>query len=173
MSQKNKLEKDIEKEMEKVMEKKAEEYVTKNLPVFGNILMVFANLAMIYVAHNVTKWDHSWLDFIKDDFNKILWAVDLALIASAVTALVKIFHKNKKNIALVQIGDNIFSLISLVASLVVYPYDLRELIDASWINTAGKTLLVIIICAVSIGTIAEAAKLMAGKTENCSPSEKK
>ncbi|MGH8927945.1 MAG: hypothetical protein ACRDWH_06310, partial [Acidimicrobiia bacterium] len=48
--------------------------------LFGYMVAIAVNLGLLYVVNNLTAWDV--VSFLTDDFGRLLWLVDLSLIAS-------------------------------------------------------------------------------------------
>lgn len=149
----------------KAIEQEVEKRVSGPVRKIGYVFAIFMNLLLLWAAHNVVRWDYAIFDFILDDFNNVLWAIDLSLGVSIVINLVWIFYDGKYVKGVLQIVSNAVGLFMMYILLWKFPYEFRELIDTDWINTAVRILMILGMVAVTIATFAEGIKLVVGGTQ--------
>jgi uncharacterized membrane protein len=127
----------------------------------GFIVTIIIHFGLIWAVNNVTNWDHSFLVFIKDDFEKVVWVFTLSLVVGILVNFVSIFVTNKKVRNIMQIIENSFSLLSIRINLVYFPYDFKELVDIHNINSIIKVLLNLGAVALIIAIVITFFKLIA------------
>jgi hypothetical protein len=140
-----------------------ESNVAKMVEKFALVILILFEITFWWVAHNVTKWDIAILDFIKDEFDSILWAVDLSMAVSIAANLLRIFTTKKFIQKASQVIENIFSFVLTWVSFQVFPYDFRKLIEIEGINQVFKILLGLALFGLFVGTMIETGKLLSGE----------
>jgi hypothetical protein len=137
-------------------DKRAEKFGEK----FGLVVSIAIQLLILWVMHNLTAWDYEILDFVKDDFNDILWVVDLSVAAAVMVDFLSIFIENKRIRMMLNIFKNIFSFYSGFIMIRRFPFDFRELIDLDNVNFIVKLLMGLGMFGVAIATVVNFIQLL-------------
>lgn len=127
----NSVEKDICKEVEKTVQKNTKCIARK----IGYVVIIVINIILLVLAHNIQ--DFEWA-FITDNFQDVLWAVDLSLGVTILTSMILIVYDQKTFKHSIEIIQNMFSAISMIVMFSVFPFDFTEIVDATWINTVSR-----------------------------------
>lgn len=122
----------------------------------GYAVAAVLNGVLLYVVDNLLAWD--LLPFLTDDFSRVLWILDLSLLASLLVNLAwtwfdPIWFKGTTRIALIAIG-----LAVTVRMWNVFPFDFSAY-SFDW-ETVARVLLVIGGVGLSIGILVEFVDLV-------------
>ena len=122
----------------------------------GYAIAVVVNLGLLYIVNNLLAW--GWVPFLTDDFDQLLPIVNLSLVVAAGANVAFIFYNARWFRSVGQIVQNIVSILVIVATLKVFPFDFSPYsIDWAMITRVG---LVLVGAVIGIATIAEFVKLI-------------
>lgn len=161
-SKKSVSKKDVEKQVEKAVKGAADRFGE----ILGSVIAITISVFGLWIAHNVTSWDHEILDFVKPEFDDLLWLINLSVGTSIAVKVVEIFITNRRVRSFTKIIENVFSFWLCLAFLREFPFDFEELVSIEWLNTAAKVVLGIGLFGVAVSTIVELVKLVLGGEEN-------
>jgi hypothetical protein len=121
----------------------------------GYVIAIAVNVVMLYVVNNLLAWN--LLPFLTDDFGRVLWLIDISLLATIVVNLIYLAYDQSWFRSLGQIGLNLISLVVAVRMYQVFPFDFsRSAFD--WTQIA-RVVIIFTILGTAVGAIAEALKL--------------
>ena len=87
----------------------------------GYVVAIAVNVLMLYVVNNLLAWDI--LPFLTDDFGRVLWLIDISLLATIMVNLVYVAYDQAWFRSLGQIGLNLISLAVAIRMYQVFPFD--------------------------------------------------
>lgn len=122
----------------------------------GYAVAVVVNLVLIYVVTHLLEW--GWFSFLTDEFEDIVPILIVSLIVGATANLLWIFYDARWFKAGGQIVDNVTSLLVVIATLKVFPFDFSAY-RINW-DTITRVALVFIAFALVMATIAEFVKMI-------------
>jgi hypothetical protein len=121
----------------------------------GYVVAIAINVAMLYVVNNLLAWDI--LPFLTDDFGRVLWLIDISLLATIMVNLAYVAYDQRWFRSLGQMGLNLISLVVAVRMYQVFPFDFSGS-TFDWTQIA-RVVIIFTILGTAIGAIAEAWKL--------------
>jgi hypothetical protein len=121
----------------------------------GYTVSMVINVIMLYVANNLLVWD--LLPFLTTDFGRVLWLIDVSLIATILVNLVWIGYDVDWFKALCQIGLNLISAVVSIRMYQVFPFDFSDY-EFGWAPIA-RIVIILTIVGLALGTIAELVKV--------------
>ncbi|MGH8871212.1 MAG: hypothetical protein ACRDWS_04480 [Acidimicrobiia bacterium] len=122
----------------------------------GYIVAIVVNALMIIFANNILDWAR--LPFLTEDFDGLLWLIDISLGAGIVVNLVYTFHDPAWFKALTQIGLNLIALFLTIRTSQVFPFDFSEY-RFDW-EPLTRFILVMVGIGTLIGIVVEIVKLV-------------
>ena len=167
-----------EKEIEKEIEDRAEEFgkdvekeVEKHSGAIGNVIG-----AIIAVVINIgilvfINFYYDLVPIFTSDIEKWLPYANASIIISMAGQIALVFLKADFLRNFIQVMTNVASLVSVVALLRIYPYNLDEKFIIMWPETLFKFLHYAVILAISIAVIVNSIKaatsLIKGQGKSC------
>jgi hypothetical protein len=121
----------------------------------GYSVSIVINVIMLYVANHLLVWD--LLPFLTTDFGRVLWLIDVSLIATVLANLVWIGYDVDWFKALSQIGLNLISALAAIRMYQVFPFDFSDY-EFGWAPIA-RFVIILTIVGLALGTIAELVKV--------------
>lgn len=122
----------------------------------GYAIAIAVNVVMLYVVNNLLAWEI--LPFLTDDFGRVLWLIDISLLATIMVNLVYLAYDRSWFRSLGQIGLNLISLVVAVRMYQVFPFDFSSS-TFDWTQIA-RVVIIFTILGTAIGAIVEAPKLV-------------
>ncbi|MEN8114309.1 MAG: hypothetical protein ABFS21_07965 [Actinomycetota bacterium] len=122
----------------------------------GYVVAVVINVVLIFVVVNLLSW--GWLPFLTEDFENLLPILILSLLVSGMVNLAWIVYDPRWFRAAGQIVDNLTSLLVVVVTYKVFPFDFSPY-RINW-ETIVRVVIVLTAFALVIATIAEFVKLI-------------
>jgi hypothetical protein len=121
----------------------------------GYVIAIAVNVVMLYVVNNLLAWNI--LPFLTDDFGRVLWLIDVSLLATIMVNFVYVAYDQRWFRSLGQIGLNLISLVVAVRMYQVFPFDFTGL-TFDWTQIA-RVVIIFTILGTAIGAMVEAFKL--------------
>jgi hypothetical protein len=122
---------------------------------FGYLVAVLVNVVMLVVVNNILDW--GWLPFLTDDFEAVVWLINLSLTASILANLAYMAYDPVWFRSITQVVLNLISIAVLVTMWQVFPFDFSAY-EFAW-DTLVRFVLVLGIVGTVIGTVAELVKM--------------
>lgn len=122
----------------------------------GYVVAAVMNGALLYVVNNLLAWD--LLPFLTDGFSRVLWILNLSLLASLLANVMWIWFDPVWLKATAQIALNAISLAVTVRLWNVFPFDFSSY-SFDW-ETVARVVLVIGGVGLSIGILVEVVNLV-------------
>ena len=121
----------------------------------GYVIAIAVNVVMLYVVNNLLAWNI--LPFLTDDFGRVLWLIDVSLLATIMVNFVYVAYDQRWFRSLGQIGLNLISLVVAVRMYQVFPFDFSGS-TFDWTQIA-RMVIIFTILGTAIGAMVEALKL--------------
>jgi hypothetical protein len=121
----------------------------------GYVIAIAVNVVMLYVVNNLLAWN--LLPFLTDDFGRVLWLIDISLLATIMVNFVYLAYDQSWFRSLGQIGLNLISLVVAVRMYQVFPFDFSGS-TFDWTQIA-RVVIIFTILGTAVGAIVEAVKL--------------
>jgi hypothetical protein len=121
----------------------------------GYVIAIAVNVVMLYVVNNLLAWNI--LPFLTDDFGRVLWLIDVSLLATIMVNFVYVAYDQRWFRSLGQIGLNLISLVVAVRMYQVFPFDFTGS-TFDWTQIA-RVVIIFTILGTAIGAMVEAFKL--------------
>jgi hypothetical protein len=121
-------------------------------------MAILVNLALLFVANNLLAWD--LLPFLTDDFARVLWLIDISLLATVAVNLAHIWYDPVWFKSLGQIGLGSISMLVAIRMFQVFPFDF-SVYEFDWERVA-RFVMVLSMVGIGIGIVVEAVKLARG-----------
>ncbi|HKY47281.1 MAG TPA: hypothetical protein VJQ79_04775 [Acidimicrobiia bacterium] len=121
----------------------------------GYVVAIAVNVVMLYVVNNLLAWDI--LPFLTSDFGRVLWLIDISLLATIVVNFIYVAYDQSWFRALTQVGLNLISLVVAVRMYQVFPFDFSGS-GFDWTQIA-RVVIIFTILGTAIGAVVEAVKL--------------
>ncbi|MGZ8755948.1 MAG: hypothetical protein ACXW15_12260 [Acidimicrobiia bacterium] len=121
----------------------------------GYVVAIAVNIFMLYVVNNLLAWDI--LPFLTDDFGRVLWLIDISLLATIMVNFMYLSYDRSWFRSLGQIGLNLISLVVAVRMYQVFPFDFSGS-TFDWTQIA-RVVIIFTILGTAVGAILEASKL--------------
>jgi hypothetical protein len=121
----------------------------------GYVIAIAVNVVMLYVVNNLLAWNI--LPFLTDDFGRVLWLIDISLLATIMVNFIYLAYDQSWFRSLGQIGLNLISLVVAVRMYRVFPFDFSGS-TFDWTQIA-RVVIIFTILGTTIGAIVEAVKL--------------
>lgn len=122
----------------------------------GYAAAIVVNALILYVVHNLLAWD--LLPFLTADLELVLPLITVSLVAGMVANGIWIAFDPPWFRSATQIGLSVISLVVTIRMLDVFPFTFADG-GFPW-ETTVRVLLVLVVAAIVIGTLAEGAKLI-------------
>lgn len=122
----------------------------------GYVVAIAVNVVMLYVVNNLLAWD--LLPFLTSDFGRVLWLIDVSLLATIMVNLIYVAYDQSWFRSLAQIGLNLISLVVAVRMYQVFPFDFSGS-SFDWTQIA-RVVIIFTILGTVIGAIVEGVKLV-------------
>jgi hypothetical protein len=122
----------------------------------GYLIAIAVNVVMLYVVNNLLAWNI--LPFLTDDFGRVLWLIDISLVATIVVNFIYLAYDRSWFRSLGQIGLNLISLAVAVRMYQVFPFDFSAS-AFDWTQIA-RVVIIFTILGTAIGAIVEGLKLV-------------
>jgi hypothetical protein len=132
----------------------------------GYVIAAVVNIVLIFVVVNLLGW--GWLPFLTAAFDDLLPVLVVSLVVSAVVNLAWVAYDRPWFKALGQIIDNVTSLLVVVVTLKIFPFDFSPY-RINW-ETITKVGLWLVAFAIAAATIAEFIKLVREVARSQQPS---
>ncbi|MBU0976500.1 MAG: hypothetical protein ABIE03_02055 [Patescibacteria group bacterium] len=164
-----KQESEIESKIESVIEdtaKKGEKFFEKAIGrVVGFVVTIIVNIVILVVIN----YYYEKFSFLTTEFPEWLPYANASIFAAIIVQVLILVIPSKTIKPFFEIFSNIFSLVSVVALRLIYPFDWAQLTDGNWADTVAKIGMVGVILAVFIAIIANAVKfavaVLGGKSD--------
>lgn len=121
----------------------------------GYVIAIAINVVMLYVVNNLLAWDI--LPFLTDDFGRVLWLIDISLLATIMANLIYLAYDQSWFRSLGQIGLNLISLMVAIRMYQVFPFDFSGS-SFDWTQIA-RVVIIFTILGTAVGVIVEVLKL--------------
>ena len=121
----------------------------------GYVVAIAVNVVMLYVVNNLLAWDI--LPFLTNDFGRVLWLIDISLLATIIVNLMYVAYDRSWFRSLGQIGLNLISLVVAVRMYQVFPFDFSGS-TYDWTQIV-RVVIIFTILGTAVGAIVEAFKL--------------
>jgi hypothetical protein len=121
----------------------------------GYVIAIAVNVVMLYVVNNLLAWNI--LPFLTDDFGRVLWLIDVSLLATIMVNFVYVAYDQRWFRSLGQIGLSLISLVVAVRMYQVFPFDFTGS-TFDWTQIA-RVVIIFTILGTAIGAMVEAFKL--------------
>jgi hypothetical protein len=121
----------------------------------GYVIAIAVNVVMLYVVNNLLAWNI--LPFLTDDFGRVLWLIDISLLATIMVNFIYLAYDRSWFRSLGQIGLNLISLVVAVRMYQVFPFDFSGS-TFDWTQIA-RVVIIFTILGTTIGALVEAVKL--------------
>jgi hypothetical protein len=118
--------------------KKSKKEASSGARRFGYIVTILVNIALIYIANNLSGWGLPWL---KESFVQCLWAINLAFTVTIFTNFIFLFFDRRWFRHLMEGICNIFSFISGYIFWRVFPLEL----SANWAQFINVILILMLV----------------------------
>ncbi|MEN8235170.1 MAG: hypothetical protein ABFR89_09645 [Actinomycetota bacterium] len=122
----------------------------------GYTVAVIVNVVLFVIVINLLDW--GWIPFLTEEFEDLLPIIILSVGVSAVVNFLWIFYDAKWFRATGQIIDNVTSLLVVIATYKVFPFDFSPY-RINW-EAIVKVVIILTAFALVIATIAEVVKLV-------------
>lgn len=122
---------------------------------FGYGVAIAMNVVGMVVVNNLLDWD--WIPFLTDEFSKLLPIVNVSFAANIAANAAYMVHDSARFKSISQLGLNAISLVAIVRTLQVFPFDFTEH-SFNWSLVARIVLIVGIVGTVA-GSVVELVKL--------------
>ena len=122
----------------------------------GYVIAIAVNVVMLYVVNNLLAWNI--LPFLTDDFGRVLWLIDISLLATILVNFIYLAYDQSWFRSLGQIGLNLISLVVAVRMYQVFPFDFSGS-SFDWTQIA-RVVITFTILGSAVGAIAEAWKFV-------------
>jgi hypothetical protein len=122
----------------------------------GYVVAIAVNVVMLYVVNNLLAWDI--LPFLTSDFGRVLWLIDISLLATIVVNFIYVAYDQSWFRSLTQVGLNLISLVVAVRMYQVFPFDFSGS-SFDWTQIA-RVVIIFTILGTAIGAVVEAVKLV-------------
>lgn len=121
----------------------------------GYTMVILVDLALLYVANNLLAWD--LLPFLTDDFARVLWLIDISLLATIAVNLAHIWYDPAWFKSLGQIGLGWISMLVAIRMFQVFPFDFSSYVF-DWERVA-RFVIVLSMVGIGVGILVEVVKL--------------
>lgn len=122
----------------------------------GYVVAIAVNVVMLYVVNNLLAWDI--LPFLTSDFGRVLWLIDISLLATIVVNFIYVAYDQSWFRSLTQVGLNLISLVVAVRMYQVFPFDFSGS-SFDWTQIA-RVVIIFTILGTAVGAVVEAVKLV-------------
>jgi hypothetical protein len=123
---------------------------------FGYLVAVAINIVMIVIVNNILDW--GWLPFLTDDFEDVVWLINLSITASILANLAYLAYDPAWFKALAQVGLNLISIAVMVTMWRVFPFDFSAY-QFDW-ETVVRLVLVLGVIGTAIAVVVEMVNLV-------------
>jgi hypothetical protein len=152
MENKN-IEREVEKEATEALEdlgnKKEKKRPGKGARIFGYIVAIIINLAILFVVNNLLNWNVS---FVTGELNDSIYYISLSIIITSIANFIFIFYDGERFKNGVEIFSNIFSFIAAYMMFMNYPFDLNVIFNFN-IDLIAQACLVLAMVGIAIATV--------------------
>lgn len=121
----------------------------------GYTMVILVDLALLFVANNLLAWD--LLPFLTDDFARVLWLIDISLLATIAVNLAHLWYDPAWFRSLGQVGLGSISMLVANRMFQVFPFDFSAY-QFDWERTA-RLVIVLTMVGIGIGIVVEVVKL--------------
>jgi hypothetical protein len=121
----------------------------------GYVIAIAVNVVMLYVVNNLLAWN--LLPFLTDDFGRVLWLIDISLLATIIVNFIYLAYDQSWFRSLGQIGLNLISLVVAARMYQVFPFNFSGS-TFGWTQIA-RVVIIFTILGTAVGAIVEALKL--------------
>ena len=121
----------------------------------GYTMAILVNLVLLSVANNLLAWN--LLPFLTGEFARVLWLVDISLLATIVVNLAHVWYDPAWFKSLCQIGLGWISMLVAIRMFQVFPFDFSAY-EFDWERVA-RIVIVLTMVAIGIGIFVEVVKL--------------
>ena len=122
----------------------------------GYVVAIVLNLAFLFVVNNLLAWD--LIPFLTGDFARVLWILDLSLLATIAVNLVYLGYDPAWFKSVCQIFLGGISMLVSIRMLQVFPFDFTRY-QFDW-EPVARFVMILGIVAVGIGIVVEVVKLV-------------
>ena len=120
----------------------------------GYVIAILLNLLFLSVANNLLRWR---VPFITAQWSLVLWAVNLSTVASILAYVLFLAFDPPWFKHLVQIGLNVFSLLVLYLTYMIFPFNFGGGLD-----TLVRFALIVALAGAAIAALVEMGALVMG-----------
>lgn len=122
----------------------------------GYAMAIVVNAALLFVANNLLDWD--LIPFLTGDFTRVLWIIDVSLLATIVVNLVYLWYDPVwfKSVCQTCLGG--ISMLVSIRMLQVFPFDFTGY-QFDW-EPVARFVMILTVIAVGIGIVVEVVKLV-------------
>jgi hypothetical protein len=121
---------------------------------------VAVNVVILIIVNNILEW--GWIPFLTDDFEGVVWLINLSLTASILANLAYIAYDPAWFKSITQVVLNLISIVVMVTMWQVFPFDFSAY-AFDW-ETLVRFVLVVGIVGTGIGTVVELVKMVRSLT---------
>jgi len=122
---------------------------------------IAANAACALLFNSFPLWRQYTQGVVLDDFIRVLWAVNLALLVQVAGSLSLVFYRPARFAGTVQVLSTAVGLLSMIVFYVVFPLDFSA-VGAAWINSALRVVMIAGMAGMTLGLMVQAIQLAAG-----------
>lgn len=123
---------------------------------FGSLVAIAVNAVMLYVVNNLLDW--GWPSFLTQDFDNVLPAVNLTLVASIIIQVGRFWYNPKWFVAATELISTALGLRAAVRLYRVFPFDFTSY-SFRW-DLGVKAVLIIAIIGSVIGIVVNLVRLL-------------
>jgi len=121
----------------------------------GYTMVILVDLALLFVANNLLAWD--LLPFLTHDFARVLWLIDVSLLATIAVNLAHLWYDPAWFKSLGQIGLGSISMLVAIRMFQVFPFDFSAY-QFVW-ERAARFAIALSMVGIGIGIVVEVVKL--------------
>ena len=121
------------------------------------VAAIVVNIIIMVVVNNLLRWNFP--PFLTDDFNRLLWLINLSLGATIAVNLAFIFYARKWFKALCRLSLSAIALVLCTRFLQIFPFDFSMYESTMWTGLA-RVMIIIAIVMVGISIVVDLVKFI-------------